>query len=283
MRIAMIADERLLAGKRIVVTRAPEQSASFAAQLRSLGAEVLFLPTIQFKEAEDTGPLDRAVAEMDRFDWVIFTSRNAVKFVARRFGYLELLPERVNQLMLTPQVAVIGAATAEEAASIGFIPKYEARDSRGEALARELSDQLLGKRVFLPRSDRANPELPRRLRELGCDVTEVVAYNTISPRSFDANVVQALREKSIDVVTLFSPSAYRYLAEEVGLEVLPHHSFPRDSSKMLIATIGPTTSAEVRADGVEVAIEAPNASAESLCDAIAGYFLDRASKEAQRQ
>lgn len=280
----MSATDKPLAGKCIVITRAPGQSAEFAEQLQSLGAEVLFLPTIQFAETEDTRTLDRAVAEMDKFDWVIFTSRNAVKFVAKRFRYLQISPERITKLMLTPQVAVIGNATSDEAMAVGFLPNYEAEDSRGEALAQELSDQLREKRVLLPRSDRANSALPRRLRELGAHVTEVIAYKTISPESFDANVLKALRDRNVDVITLFSPSAYHFLVEEVGLDVFPRTSiFPRVSSKMLIATIGPTTSAEVRYDGLEVAIEAPRASAASLCDAIVGYFLERDPKETQGQ
>ncbi|MGH9717612.1 MAG: uroporphyrinogen-III synthase [Candidatus Acidiferrales bacterium] len=280
----MSATDKPLAGKRIVVTRAPEQAGEFGAQLQSLGAEVLFLPTIQFAEAEDTEILDCAIAEMDKFDWVIFTSRNAVKFVARRFQVLRLPPERINHLMLTPQIATIGSATSEEALSVGFIANYQAEDSRGEALGQALSEQVRGKRVLLPRSDRANLVLPRCLRELGADVTEVIAYRTVSSESFDSNTLNAIRDGHADVITLFSPSAYDYLVEEVGREVFPRKSiFLRNSSKMLIATIGPTTSAAVRSDGLEVAIEAPRASAEALCKAIAGYFLERAPKRASGQ
>jgi uroporphyrinogen III methyltransferase / synthase len=266
--------EQSLKGKRVVVTRAPEQAAEFVTQLERLGADVLFLPMIRFAEVEDAAPLDRAVSELDKFEWVIFTSRNAVKFVANRFLALQILPERANRLMLTPHVAVIGSATSEEALSVGFIPRYEAVESRGEVLALELLEQVRGKRVFLPRSDRADTTLPRALREAGAEVVEVVAYRTIAPPSFDVKVLEAIRGGRVDVITLFSPSAYQQLAEEIGVETLRQQSV-----KIAIASIGPTTSGAIRRDGLEVAIEAASASAEALCEAILAYFQGRTDRE----
>lgn len=268
-----------LSGKRIVVTRAAEQSVEFVDRLTSLGAEVLLLPLVSFCEPEDLAPLDQAIRELDKFDWVIFTSRNAVKFLANRFRTLNIPAERVNQLMLTPQVATIGSATSDEAWSLGFIPNYEAEKSTGERLALELQDELRGKRVLLPRSDIADSPLPRILRQAGADVIDVVTYRTVAPQSVDANVLDAIRQGNVDVVTLFSPSAYHHLIEEIDLDVLREHlghALRRYSGKIVLATIGPTTSSAVRSDGLKVGIEASDASAAALCEAIVGYFQQRA-------
>lgn len=274
----MAATEKTLAGKRIVVTRAPEQAGDLCAHLAALGAEVYFLPAVKFAAPDDAGPLDHAVAEMDQFDWVIFTSRNAVKFVAARFPALGLSPERINRLMLSPQIAVIGPATRDEARSAGFRPSYEARESSGGGLAAELAVKVKGKRVLLPRSDRARPELPKLLREAGAEVVEVIAYKTIRPERFDPRGLEAIRGRNVDVITFFSPSAYQYLAEDLDATVLTGKS-----SKMVIATIGSTTSSEIRKNGLEVAIEAPSPSAEALCGAIVSYFQERATKRASSQ
>lgn len=271
----MSAADKPLAGKRIVVTRAPEQAGEFVAQLESLGAEVLLLPAITISEVEDPSELDRAVNKLAEFDWVIFTSRNAVKFLVRRFAALKIPPERISKLLASPEVAVIGAATSEEAVFLGFLPTYESQESRGEALGKELLEKVRGKRVLLPRSDRADSTLPDLLREAGADVAEVIAYRTVAPQSFDLKVVGAIRAGAVDVITLFSPSAYENLVDEVGLENLR-----RQSSKIGIASIGPVTSQAVREDGFEVMIEAPSPSAASLCAVIANHFESQASQGA---
>jgi uroporphyrinogen III methyltransferase/synthase len=265
--------DKPLAGKRVVVTRAPEQAAEFVAQLESYGAEVLLLPSIRIAPPENLAALDRAVVELESFDWVIFTSRNAVKFFASRFPLVGITRERMNQLTLAPKVAVIGASTHNEALSIGFLPDVEAHESRSEVLAAELSDQLRGKRVLLPRGDRADSSLPRALEAAGANVVEVIAYRTIRPESFDPAVVEAIRAGEVDAITLFSPSACETLLAEIGLETLSRHS-----SKIRIASIGPTTSNAVREGGLPVAIESPSASSAALCAVIAEFFRNRANR-----
>jgi uroporphyrinogen III methyltransferase / synthase len=264
-----------LGGKRIVVTRAPEQSGEFVDQLNALGAEVLLFPLLSFCEPEDSGPLDEAVRELDKFDWIIFTSRNAVKFFGSRFKALRTPPDGVNRLILLPRVATIGSATSDEARRVGFVPNYEAQKPTAEGLGAELLGELRGKRVLLPRSDIANSALPRTLREARADLIDVVAYRTLAPKPLDTSVAEAIRQGSVDVVTLFSPSAYHHLIEEIGLDALREHSgnaLRRHSGKIVLATIGPTTSSAVRSDGLRVGIEARDASAAVLCEAIVDYF-----------
>ena len=256
-----------------MVTRAPEQSVEFITQLQSLGAAVLCLPTILITEVENPTELDRAIHELDKFDWLIFTSRNAVKFLARRMAALQIPPDRVSQLMLSPKVAVIGTATSSEALAVGFLSSYEAEESRGEVFGTELLDRVRGKRVLLPRADRADQTLPKLLRDGGAEVVEVIAYRTVAPESFDVNIVEAIRAGAVDVITFFSPSAYDNFVDEIGLETLDCQS-----GKIAIATIGPVTSKAVKWDGLNVTIEAPNASAASLCGAIARYFESRAKR-----
>jgi uroporphyrinogen III methyltransferase/synthase len=269
----MSNSDKPLAGKRAVVTRAPEQSAEFIAQLESYGAEVLSFPSIRIAPPENLAALDRAVTELEKFDWMIFTSRNAVNSFVARLKSLGISPELGTERAFSTKVAVIGAATGRDARSAGLAPDLEAQESRSEALAAELSDQLRGKCVLLPRGDRADSTLPTALREAGADVVEVIAYRTIRPDSFDPSVVESIREGQVDVITLFSPSAFENLTAEIGLEPLRRHS-----GKIWIASIGPTTSAAVRESGLPVAIESPSASSAALCAVIAEFFRNRANR-----
>jgi uroporphyrinogen III methyltransferase/synthase len=264
--------ERPLAAKRVVVTRPVEQADELVAGLESLGAEIVFLPTIAFVEAQDLAPLDRAVLDLDKFDWVIFTSRNAVRFLVQRIPALNIPPKQRAHLLLTPKVAVIGPSTHAEALSVGFLPDYEAAESRGETLGAELLEHVRGRRVLLPRSDLANSTLPRILRDAGAEVAEVIAYRTIVP-PLDAKILEAIRQGAVDVITFFSPSSYRHLADAVGVDALR-----RQSGKIMFATIGPTTSQALKADGMEVAIESLGATAEDLWEATIAYFRLRADR-----
>lgn len=256
-----------LAGKRIVVTRAPEQAGAFIAQLQAQGAEVLLMPTVRFEEPEDFAPLDRAIGEPGKFDWIVFTSRNAVRFFVQRVEQLGLPPDARHEMAAHARLAVVGPATADAAREAGFHVEHEAREFRGESLAAELGPRVAGKRVLLPRSDLGNVALPAELRAAGADVTEVIAYRTVAPQRYDAEVIEALHGGEVDVVTLFSPSGFRHLVEAIGLETLQRHS-----GKMVLAAIGPVVSAAARSQGLAVEIEAPEATAMSLAAAIAAYF-----------
>ncbi|HEX5423493.1 MAG TPA: uroporphyrinogen-III synthase [Candidatus Acidoferrales bacterium] len=274
----MAKPKQPLAGKRIVVTRAADQSVEFAAQLEALGAEVLRLPLVSFSEPRDVAPLDDAVLHLDQFDWIVFTSRNAVKALAGRFKFLQIPPERVNHLLSGPRVATIGSATTDEALSAGFLPEYQAKKSTSEELAGELLGEVRGKRVLLPRSDLADSRFPRILRESGADVVELTAYRTVIPSSLDTTVVKEIQLGNVDVITLFSPSSYHHLAEQIDLDILRQHlghALRRYSGKIVLATIGPTTSSVVRSDGLKVGIEATEASGAALCEAIITYFEQR--------
>lgn len=267
-----------LAGKRIVVTRAPEQAGDFISQLEALGAEVLPLPSVAFANPDDPAPLDRALRELTTFDWLLFTSRNAVRYFIHRLLLMGWPADKLNEAIAHPQVAVVGPATGEAALEAGFLVDHEASEFRGEALAEELAPKLNGKRVLLPQSDRANPSLAAALRGAGAEVVAVVAYRSLAPQSPDVAATDALRRGEIDVLTLFSPSALHNLIEVIGLETLRGHS-----GKMVLAAIGPVTSAAVRGAGLSVAIEAPEATAASLTKAITAYFEKRTQSGVKAQ
>ena len=258
-----------LAGRRIVVTRAAEQSRALTARLAGLGATVIALPTIAFAEPVDAGPLDAAIATLSTFHWLLFTSANAVRFFARRCRARGVEPRTVQSGPQPIFVAAVGPATSEAAAAEGFMVGHMAEEFQGVELAHELSGEVLGKKVLLPRSDQASDDLPKALRQAGAYLTEVIAYRTVACDAASPEAISAVRGGEADVVSFFSSSAFHSLAERVGLEAL---------RRAALAAIGPVTAAAIREAGLPVAIEAPQATSESFVAALVDYFSVRCDR-----
>jgi uroporphyrinogen III methyltransferase/synthase len=254
-------DTRALAGRRIVITRAPEQSAELAQKLRELGAEVLSLPMVRFTGPAQTAEMDGAIAALEEFDWLLLTSANAVRFFLARCRQIERWPPP------TLRLAVVGPATRDALESEGLQAAVAPRQFRGEALAAELGSEVAGRRVLLPRSDQAGDELPRLLRAAGAFVTEVVAYSTEPPGSLDSATLEVLRRGDVDAVTFFSPSAFRHFAELFGRDALR-----RLTARVALAAVGPATASAIREAGLPVAVEAAEATAPALVEALDRHF-----------
>lgn len=262
--------EGALAGKRIVVTRAQEQAEELTALLERAGATIISLPMVRFAETGNTAELDSAVAGLGHFDWVIFTSANAVRFFFRRARFLEEHKKLSGKSARSaPQYAVVGSATQKALEEEDLHGAYAPQTSGATAatLATELAVRVAGKRVLVPRSDIANGELLAALRKAGATVTAVEAYRTAPPQSLDGAALQMLRSGEVDAVTFFSPSAFHNFARFLGAGGLEEL---RD--RVALAAIGPTTAAAIRNAGIEVAVEATESSADSLVAALEQYF-----------
>jgi len=259
-------EQRPLLGKRIVVTRARAQASDLVEQLNRLGAEVLEFPTIRIVEPENLQPMHRAVAELNRYQWVIFTSVNGVDsffkimhqnhYDARRFGPVK--------------VCAIGPATAERLRSYGIIadlipPRFVA-ESIIEALT-ELDD-LSGQHILLPRAELARPELSQNLQTAGARVVEITAYHTVADEGPREEVLQALRENSIDWITFTSSSTVSNFLEQIDLKSLTEKN-------MGIASIGPITSATIKKAGLKVDVEAKEYTIPHLVNAICEKELEK--------
>jgi uroporphyrinogen-III synthase len=269
--ILAAGDAQPLAGLRVVITRAAKQSRELIARLKGAGAAVLFLPAIEFAEPENRAPLDAAIFALGSFDWLLFTSANAVRFFAKRRRELGLDPEALRKSGKSVRVAAVGPATAEEARIDGIAVTVVAAEFRGDALARELSAQINGKRVLLPRSDRAADELPEALRAAGAEVTDVIAYRTVdvSLETVSPEALEAVRSGNADVICFFSPSAFRSIEARVGRVALRRAS---------LAAIGPVTAAAICEAGLEVAIESREATTKSFVDALSERFAAKVSR-----
>jgi uroporphyrinogen-III synthase len=253
---------RTLEGRRIVVTRAAAQSKELRERLEELGAEVILLPLVRFLEPESTADLDRAIRSLAQFDWLVFTSANAVTFFLARCRALACWPNGG-----LAKIAAVGSATRSALEKEGLEATLVPAEFSGSGLAAELSAAIAGKKVVLPRSDRASEELPSLLRKAGAKVTEVVTYRTAGPETFDRSVVEAIVNGQADAVTFFSPSAFREFQNLVGPDALA-----KWDSRVVFAAVGPVTAEAIRSAGLPVVIGADEATTTSLVAALEGHF-----------
>ena len=224
---------------------------------------------VSFAPPENSNDLDSALRRSTEFDWIIFTSQNAVRFLFRRVCELK---ERRSAQPARPRVAAIGAATAQAARNLDIRVDYVALTQTGESLAAELRNELVGSTVLLPRSDRADDRLPAALREAGAKVVEVVAYRTAMPDTFDPVVLDSVRKGTVDVILFASPSAF----DNFRMALAPAN-MPEFSNRVQFAAIGLTTAAAIRDSGARVAIEADESSTAGLANAIVNYYRNSPS------
>jgi uroporphyrinogen III methyltransferase/synthase len=254
-----------LAGKRIVITRAALQSSELFAKLLERRAIPRSLPLVSFSPPQDYAPLDAALGRWRKqeLDWVLFTSANAVQSVVSRSATLGF---RLAQPGAIPRVATVGPATAE-AAKAEFSVEHIAKTHLGVALAGELAPQLRDKNVFLPRSDRANPDLPTALRELGARLTEVVAYRTLPPTDVDRERISGIANGEADSVLFFSPTAVHNFADLIGKQRLSEIQH-----QLAIAAVGPVTSAALREYGIHRIVVAADTTTDAVIAALEAHF-----------
>jgi uroporphyrinogen-III synthase len=250
-----------LQGRSVVITRARAQAEPFARELAARGAIPVFFPTIDIRPLEDWAALDEVLARADRYDWIVFTSANAVSAVGDRLRALGR-----PGLRGPGRIAAVGPATAAALAERGTPVSAMPSEYLGAAVAGALG-HLAGRRVLLPRADIGSDETGIALREAGAMVEEVVAYHT-TPAAPDPDGLAALR-REVDAVTFTSPSTVRNFVTLVGPDA-------RDLlGRTLIACIGPVTAAAVAALGLAPPLQAPRSTSEALLDALEAHFAPR--------
>ncbi|WP_255460534.1 uroporphyrinogen-III synthase [Edaphobacter albus] len=243
------------------MTRASGRVSELAALLTEEGATVISLPTIQIIPPESYAALDTALEQLDRFDWIVFTSIHAVEvFLSRR-----------NPAIAPGQIAVIGPATAKAVEQAGLSvsllpPRYIA-----ESLAEALVPRVAGGRILMIRAAEARDIIPAALIQAGAEVTLAEAYRNQIPPDALANLKQIFQFPADrpDIITFTSASTARNLATllETAQLSIPSH--------VILASIGPITSQTMRDRGMEPDVEASEATIPALVRTISNYFATR--------
>ena len=257
-------NKKSLAGRRILTTRAREQSSDFAISLRNLGAEVIEFPTIEIVPPLHRKGLDQAIDQLESYDWIIFTSANGVNFFWQR------LAERSkrHRLPSSLKVCAIGPATADRLRKkrvfVHFIPKEYIAESILEGFEKMF---IRGKRILLARARKARDILPKGLRKMGAEVDVVEVYRTIRPRGGSKKLKKLLEEGKIDVITFTSSSTVNHFGK-----LLEKEDLKKLSKDTVIACIGPVTTRTAKESGLKVQIQPKQYTIPGLTRAIAEYF-----------
>jgi uroporphyrinogen-III synthase len=253
-----------LAGKRVLVLRARHQSRDLADRLREAGATPIEAAAIAMVPPTTCEPMDQALRRIATYDWIVFTSANAVRAVASRPGWGTSRSRR-----LPVRIAAVGPATARAASAAFGAVEFVPEAYHAEAAARELP-VAPGMRVLLPAGDRARPALAEGLAARGVVVDRVTAYRTIADPEL-GNILRSIPADSLDALLFTSPStleaflAQMPLAAELGGRA-SHEGRPA------VICIGPVTAESARRAGLPVHAVAGECTAEGLITTLNQWF-----------
>lgn len=236
-----------LSGRRIVVTRSHAQAGPLRDLLEAEGAEVWAFPTIRLIPPRDYGLVDRAIARLEEYRWIVFTSQNGVSALWDRMLALGRDVRDLGEMRL----AAIGPGTARALSARGLRADLAPAEFRAEGLVEEFARQdVRGARVLIPRAETARNVLPDGLRALGAVVDVVPVYRIDVEQDQDTNVRRRLLAGKADAVTFTSSSTVRNFVELLGAEA------PRALGRAIVACIGPVTAATAEEYGLRVDVVA---------------------------
>ncbi|MFI1869577.1 bifunctional uroporphyrinogen-III C-methyltransferase/uroporphyrinogen-III synthase [Streptomyces jumonjinensis] len=267
-------ESKPLFGWKVLVPRTKEQAASLSDQLRSYGAVPHEVPTIAVEPPRTPQQMERAVKGLvtGRYEWIAFTSVNAVKAVREKFEEYGLDARAFAGI----KVAAVGEQTARSLIEFGVKPDLVPSGEQSAAGLLEdwppydpVFDPI--DRVFLPRADIATETLVAGLIELGWEVDDVTAYRTVRASPPPAETREAIKGGGFDAVLFTSSSTVRNL---VGIAGKPHNV-------TVIACIGPATAKTAEEHGLRVDVLSPEPSVHRLAEALAEFGAKR--REAARE
>lgn len=268
-------ERRPLFGARVLVPRSAEQAPRFAHLLAELGAEPVIMPVTRMAPPADDAAIERAVAALPGYAWLVFTSANAV---ARFFEELEARSLDARALAAC-RVASVGPATTAALAARGIRADVVPERGHGARLAAAMlarSDDARGMRVLLPRAERGRDEAALALGQAGAVVDVVPVYRTVPAPADDPAICRAvarLRAGAIDVLAAFAPSQVTALCELLGADATALLGACR-----VIAAIGDTTAAALTDRGLDVHVVASSPDAEILAREIAACYVARRAR-----
>ena len=261
-------EQRPLFGKRVLVTRPLHQASELVRRLEELGASPFILPAVAIREPADWLPVDGALAELGRYQWLVFTSANGVHALVRRLRQTG----RDLRALGSVRLAAIGPGTADVLRTYHLDPDLVPPEFRSESLAEALMEQARGQRVLLVRADRGRDVLRQELARVA-SVDQVAVYAQVDVLDPHSDVLNCLRRGEIDYVTLTSTNIARAV-----IGVLDQVSRDRIAAgEVKLVSISPVTSAAIRELELPVAAEATQYTVAGLVEALVGLAVGGAA------
>jgi len=238
--------------KRILITRPRAQADNFADKLRNAGFEAIFFPVIEIQPVEENSALERAFGHLHCYEWIVFTSVNAVQVVFDKF------PQSLTADGRKLRFAAIGPKTAEALKARGVMPDFVPEKYVAEAILPGLGD-LKDKWVLLPRAEIARKALPEAILQAGGIAHEIPVYKTL-PAQPSPEALAALKA-GVDWITFTSPSTVRNFVELLGQQGMDPF---RLEGNPKFACIGPITERAAQEEGFHVDLVAEQYTTEGL-------------------
>ncbi len=261
---------------KVLITRPRAQSESFGEALKAVDFEPIYFPVIEIRPIENNTELDNAIKNIEKYDWVVFTSVNAVDVtfdivVRREFSPTTLAPhasageQSPTRSDIAPKIAAIGPKTADALRKHNIEPDFVPEEYVAEAILPGLGD-LKNKWVLLPRAEIARKDLPAAIVKAGGIAHEIVVYQTL-PAAVDVNGLFALKS-GVDVITFTSASTVENFVAVMRQNKLDPLNLPNNP---LFACIGPITEQAAREEGLVNLVVAKEYTTAGLIEAIGEY------------
>ena len=249
-----------LTGKTILVTRAAGQSGEFTRLLQQAGATVIEMPTLEIGPPSSWEGLDHAIAQIETFDWLILTSTNGVDYLFERL----LAQGKDARALDRTKIAVVGKKTAQSLKQRNLQPDFIPPDFVADSLVEHFPESLAGKKVLFPRVESGGREvLVQQLTAQGAEVIEVAAYESRCPDAIASVALDALSQQAVDIITFASSKTVKNFCHLLGASL----SIEKLDG-VIIASIGPQTSATCEQLLGRVDVEAEEYTLEGLTQAI---------------
>ncbi len=268
-------ESRPLYGWKVLVPRTKDQAGQMSDLLRSHGAVPVEVPTIAVEPPRTPTQMERAIKGLvtGRYEWVVFTSTNAVRAVWEKFAEFGLDARAFAGV----KIACVGEATADAVRAFGINPELvPSGEQSSDGLLQEFPpyDDVLDPidRVLLPRADIATETLAAGLRERGWAIDDVTAYRTVRAAPPAASIRDAIKSGGFQAVCFTSSSTVRNL---VGIAGKPH-------AKTVVVAIGPATAATAAEFGLRVDVQAETSTVPAMVEALAEFAVRRAEEEREK-
>jgi uroporphyrinogen III methyltransferase/synthase len=251
-------------GKRIIVTRSRDQASAFAEMLIDRGATAIEFPTIEVVPPENWNELDNAIQTIDTFDWLIFTSANAVRFFMERLRTLN----KDLRILKGVNICTVGPKTSESLESYGLRADLVPAEFKAEGVLAALGGVAVrGLKFLIPRAKVAREIIPDKLRELGARVDVVTAYENRKPSSDVNRVRKLLDERKISAITFTSSSTVHNFVEIIGKK-----EYKSLLNGVTVACIGPVTAKTAQEYGIKTDIMPKDYTIPALVNEMADFF-----------
>ena len=260
-------ESKPLFGKRVVVTRSRGQASVFAEMLTDRGATTVEFPTIDVVPPASWAELDNALDVIESYQWVIFTSANAVRF------FFDRLRSRGKDIRILKGVNIcaVGPKTAESIEQYGLRADLIPSEFKAEGVLAALGGvSVKGWKFLIPRAKVAREIIPDKLRELGAEVTVATAYENVKPTSDVERVRKLFQERKIAAVTFTSSSTVHNF-----VEILGRKEYKSLLDDVTIACIGPVTAKTAEEYGIKTDIMPKEYTIPAFVDAMVEFFRNR--------